>query len=355
VAIVLAFLVVSALAACGSSSSGGASAQTLLKQTFSGSHKVDSGVLTFNLTLSPSGSSTLKTPLSVDLSGPFQSRGAGKLPESNFNLALDALGHHGALGIVSTGTSGYVTLQGQAYQLPASDFQRLGSSFSGASGGSSGGLSKLGIDPLHWLTHPSVVGNQTVGGASTTLIRAGVNVPALLTGLSTVLQKASSSGASSAGVPSTLSPAARSAIAAAVKNATVDVWTGSSDKTLRKLSINLQVGVSGRVSSLLGGMTSAGIGMGFQYADLNQPQAVAAPANPLPFTDFAERLHGIVAELESTLGGAGLGSSSGAGSSGSSGSSSSGASKYTTCIQRAAGNAPKMQKCASLLSSTASG
>ena len=54
-------------------------------------------------------------------SGPFESRGAGKLPKSNFNIGLSALGHHGQLGIVSTGATGYVTLDGNAYRLPAGD------------------------------------------------------------------------------------------------------------------------------------------------------------------------------------------------------------------------------------------
>lgn len=365
VAMILAVLAAAMLGACGSSSSSG-NAQTLLAQTFSGSHKVQSGVLSFSVNVDPSGSSTFKGPISLSLSGPFQSRGAGKLPESNFSLDISALGHHGALGVVSTGTNGYVTLQGQAYQLPAADFQRLASSFSGASGGATGGLSKLGIDPRHWLTNPSVVGNETVAGASTTHIRAGVDVSALLGDLSTVLQRASSSGgAASSRLPTTISPATRARIAAAVKHATVDVWTGTGDKTLRKLSINLNVPVTGQVSTLLGGMSSAGIGLSFQYANLNQPQTITAPTSVAPFADFATKLRTVLAQLRSTLGGAGLGSpgsgstgsgsgstGSGSGSTGSSSGSSgaSGVNRYSQCIQQATGDVTKMQKCGSLLS-----
>ena len=100
-----ALVLAAAVAACGSSSpaSSSASAQQLLKQTFSGSHTVKSGVLSLSLTLTPSGSSTLNGPISLSLSGPFQSRGAGKPPESNFTVGLDALGQHGQLGLVSTG------------------------------------------------------------------------------------------------------------------------------------------------------------------------------------------------------------------------------------------------------------
>lgn len=353
-AILLALLSAALLAACGSSS-GSSGAQTLLQQTFSGSHKVKSGLLSFGLTLTPTGSSTIKQPISLSLSGPFQSRGSGQLPESDFNVSIDALGHHGQLGVVSTGANGYITLDGAAYQLPAADFQRLASSFSGAGGAGTGGLSKLGIDPLHWLSSPSIVGNDTVAGASTTHIRANVNVDALLGDLNTFLGKASSSGATgTAGIPSGLSAATRQKIAGAVKNPTLDVWTGASDKTLRKLQVNLRVPVSGQISTLLGGLSSAGIGLTLQYANLNQPQTIAAPANVQPFSGFAAKLRGILQNVQGTLGGTGLGStgSTGSGGSGSAGSGAAtpaGLQKYTKCIQQAAGDVTKMQKCASLL------
>src|SRR5947209_11334677 len=116
------------LAACGSSSATGSgssgSAQDLVKQTFSTGHPVKSGVLGMNLTINPAGSSTVTTPVSFSIVGPFQGRGTGKLPASNFTIAVSALGHRGQLGIISTGTAGYVTLQGTAYRLPTADFQR---------------------------------------------------------------------------------------------------------------------------------------------------------------------------------------------------------------------------------------
>ena len=355
--LLVALLSAAVLAACGSASSSSGSAQTLLKQTFSGSHTVKSGVLTFDLSLTPTGSSTLKGPVSLGLNGPFQSRGAGKLPGSNFTITLAALGHHGQLGLVSTGSAGYITLGGAAYRLPAADFQKLDSSFSSAAGGAgTGGLSKLGIQPLHWLTSPSIVGNETVAGASTTHLRAKVNVAALLGDLSTFLQKASSSGATgTTKIPTTIPPATRQKIAAAVKNPTVDVWTGTGDKTLRKLSINLNVPVSGQISSLLGGMSSAGIGITLQYANLNQPQTIAAPTNVQPFSGFATKLEGILRQIRSSFDASGLGSpggsgsTSGSGSAGSGSGSAAGVTKYTKCIQRAGGDVTKMQKCASLL------
>src|SRR5436305_1375993 len=92
------------LAGCGGSSSG--DAVRLLHATFCGAHKVTSGNLNVGLTITPSGSRTLKGPISLSLSGPFQSLGPGKLPASDFTVALGALGSSASVGIISTGHNG---------------------------------------------------------------------------------------------------------------------------------------------------------------------------------------------------------------------------------------------------------
>lgn len=346
------------LAACGSSSSSSSSsggAQQLLRETFGGHHAVKSGILSFSLTLTPSGSSTLSGPISFSLNGPFQSRGSGKLPESDFTIALDAAGHHGQLGLISTGTSAYITLNGKSYQLPASDYDKLASGFTQTgSSSSAGGLARFGIEPLHWVTNPSIVGNETIAGSSTTHIHAGIDVAALLGDLNTLLHKASATGASSK-IPASISQAAREKIADSVRNPIVDVWTGSSDHTLRKLSLSLGFPVSGQISTELGGLNSATVGMTLQYAELNQPQTISAPANVQPFSSLQGKLAGILQQSEGAgaLGLLGASGSSGSGSSSSglsaSGSSPRGIAKYTKCIQDAGDDVGKMQKCASLL------
>ncbi len=385
-ALLLAVLVSLSIAACGSSSGPG-QANTLLKQTFSGTHAVNSGNLSVNLTITPTGSSTLKTPISLSFGGSFQSLGKGKLPKSDFNVSLSGEGTGGTLGIISTGSTGYITLQGTSYQLPPATFQKLESSFSGLasnpSGGSgSGALSKLGIQPLHWLSNPSVVGTESVDGTSTTHIRATINVAALLANLDTFLRKASSVGVSGAnGISSTLSAATRAKIAGEVRNPTFDVWTGNGDKTVRKLAIQLTLPVSGQVSTQLGGLSSAGIALTMRYADLNQPQTISAPTTVRPFAEFAAKARSFLASLEQSLGAStaagALGSASGTtgasstaagalgsasattgassttGGSTSGSSSSSGSSKsvqrYSQCIINAHNDVSKMQQCAALI------
>ncbi len=341
------------LAACGSSSQN---ASTLLKQTFSGTHTVNSGSLSVELALNPSGSTTIKGPITVSFGGPFASMGKNKLPESNFDLAASAEGHSGSLGILSTGSAGYVTLKGTSYQLPSATFQQLESSFSSltSSAGSSSGsgtLSKLGIDPLHWLVHPTIAGHDQVGGASTTHIRAAINVSALLSDMNTFLGRAKSLGVSGASkLPSSISSQTASQIASAVRQPRFDVWTGDSDKTLRRMVISLTLPVTGQLSSLLGGLSSTQMSLTMQYADLNKPQTISAPASVAPFSQFQSKLQSFLTSLQSTLSGA---TSSGSTSSGSTtsttGSSASNLSNYTKCLQQAGGSVVKEQQCAPLL------
>ncbi len=344
------------VAACGSSSGSGGSgtsgnAQSLLKQTFASGRPVKSGVLGISVTLTPSGSSTLSGPISFSISGPFQSRGTGKLPESNFTIAISALGHKGELGIISTGTAGYVTLSGAAYQLPAADFQKLESSFSSVGGGSSqgGGLSALGINPQHWLTNASVVGTDNIGGTEATHIRSGVDVTALLQDLNTLLGKASSTAGGK--VPSSIPQATQQKIAAAVKNASVDIWTGKSDKILRKLSLSLKVPVTGQLSSDAGGATETGVAFTLQYSDVNQTQTIAAPSNVQPYSQFTDKLKSILTGIEGSVGAGSTGSTGSGGSTGSAGGSATTKKiqKYSACIQSAGQDVLKMQKCASIL------
>ncbi len=348
-----------ALAACGSSSGSG-DANQLLRETFTGPHHINSGDLSFVLSVQPSGSSTIKGPVTVSLGGPFQSRGSGKLPQSAFTISLGANGRTGAVTVISTGTAGYVTVGNSSYQLPAATFQKLEQSFaqvapsSGSSSGS-GALGKLGIQPLSWLRNPTVVGDETVGGTSTTHIRAAVNVSVLVNDLNTFLKKAATSGVSGASQFSGgLSAAQRQQITNSVRNPQFDVWTGKSDKTLRKLRIALTIPVSGQLSTLSGGVNSAGIGLTIQYANLNQPQSISAPSSVRPFTEFQSKVQSFVQALQSTVGGASSGATGSTGSSGSSSSSSgsgsaASVSNYSQCIKSAGNDVTKMQQCASLL------
>jgi hypothetical protein len=350
------------LAGCGSGGSGSskdssttASAQTLLRKTFSGKHAVTSGQIELSVKLVPTGSSELTAPITVTFGGPFESASKGKLPQSDFTVEGSAQGHTGKLAIVSTGSAGYITVDGDSYQLPATSYAKLKSGLSSVSGSSAASsstsgssmLGKLGIDPLSWLAKPKLVGQATVAGVKTDHITATVNVTGLLKDLDKLAGKASELGVKDASKISGGIPAADQAkIAAHIKSPSFDIWTGVSDQTLRKLAVGVTIPVTGSVQKSLGGLTSVRITLSLQYADLNQPQTITAPAKVLPYSQFQTKIASVLETIESGVSGGELGSLGGTSTS----SNLSGVDKrYSECIVKAAGDVAKQQKCTSIL------
>ncbi|HEX4807266.1 MAG TPA: hypothetical protein VFU94_15305 [Conexibacter sp.] len=331
-----------ALAACGGSSSGGGNAQTLLRQTFSGSHQIRSGKASVHVRVVATGDPSLQGPIEATISGPFQSVGSHKLPK--FDLAIDASAEGQSIkaGLTSTSDQLFVSFGGTAYAAPAQLVRQLEQSYRrsqrrGASGQHTS-LHALGLDPLGWLQDPTVVGTESVGGTQTDHISAKVSVSALLADVDKLLARASAGGipgVPSSRVPSSLPANVRSQIEQAVKSATFDVWSGKSDHTLRRLALALNV-VPPR-----GTPRSVTVDLSVELTDLNQPQTIAAPTATRPLSELLGQFQGL-------LGGA-LGGSGGSGSSSSGGANSAQLDAYARCVQRAGSNVAEAQKCASLL------
>jgi hypothetical protein len=136
---------------------------------------------------------------------------------------------------------------------------------------------------------------------------------------------------------------------------TIDVWTGNSDHTLRKLVLAVSVPVSGQLSTKLGGVTGAQITFTLQYSDVNQQETITAPTDVQPYSAFQAKLKSLLSGIGSLIGmsslGSSLGSTAGSGSSGSGSSSGTAGkvSRYSKCIVAAAQDVTKMQKCSRLL------
>ena len=231
-------------------------------------------------------------------------------------------------------------------------------SLTGSSGtsteSSSDALSKLGIRPLDWLTTPHIVGSATVNGAATIHINAGIDRPALVRDLSRLLAHANSlAGASSdSALARGISASGQRSIGRTLGSPRLDLWIGTRDHAIRKLTASATIPVTGRARASLGGMTTARVTLDFEYSHLNEPQTIAAPSSVRPYSVFRTKVATFFQELEDASTG-----SANAGS-GFTGTIQSGTStvlnsdqKYTNCITAARGDVAKMQKCAKLLAS----
>jgi len=347
-----------ALASCGGDNSS-ADAKKLLKETFTGDHKVQSGKLVVNLDLEIERSNGQKTPIKVSLSGPFQSQGKGKIPQFDLSAQIQASGQNINAGATTDGKQGWIEFNNQAYSIPPNVWDQFVAGYTRAQNRSSsrnqglGTLKSLGIDPEQWLKDPKVEGDEQVGGVETTHISTGVDVNKLLDSVNALASKAGSLGnnAKLSQFKSGIPQSQRKKVVDAVKSADVDVYTGKDDKTLRKIAISVDIEPgSGQVKS-------ADVNLSIEIDDLNQPQTITPPANAKPLSDLTSSLGG--SGLLGGLGGGGSSSSGGGGSlapgSGSSGGSpsSSEAAKrvqqYTQCLQQAGNNVTEAQKCAAVL------
>lgn len=351
----LALLVVAvtalSVAACGSGGSSGGDATSLVRQTFAAGHPIHSGRLDATLNVDLQGLPTWTQPLSLHLAGPFQGNGGTSVPDFALDLDLQT-GQPMTLGVIFVKGAGYLTVEGQAFDL-GKDFA---ASFrdgylkaqrdAKAKGGGQTTLSALGIDPERWLKDPQRTGTEDIAGTEADHVSSDVDVPRLLEDLSTVLGRARSvTGASApAGVPTSLSAEQRQAIARSIQSAHVDLWTGHEDRTLRRLTLDVRIAVPQDLRARAGGLRSGHIGFDLTLAQLNRRQAIRPPADARPIA----QLSAILQQLG--LGGASAPSGGAATSPSTSTPAPSGTQgDYAKCLDAAGEDLAKVQRCAALL------
>jgi hypothetical protein len=283
-----------AIGACGGGSSSSSTAAQLLSQTFSANiAKIHSGDLALTIDAQLKGFKTLHgQPVELQLSGPF-SESAGHGTEFDFSATATVEGSTIPLAVLSTGTALYLEFGGTYYSLPASVNSALGRSAAsqGSTGGSSNVLSKLGIDPLSWLTSPKIVGTTTVGGVSTQHLTAQVDVAGLLGDVGKIASNAPGIGKQAA---SELSSANLQQVASAINSAQVDIYSGASDHILREFRLAVAFTIPGADQQTLSGLTGGSLAIDATISNLNAAETIKPPSSSQPFSDL--------------LGGGGLGS-----------------------------------------------
>lgn len=274
---------------------------SVLKDTFGSGKPVKSGKLNVAVALDAKGLEALEGPVSLKLTGPFESGGDGELPAFDFDLSLNAGGQAFTAGAVSTGDKGFLTVQGQSFAVGDELFKSFKTGYRQAqkeseqNGGGGTTFKTLGIDPLRWLADAKKAGTEDVGGTSTIHVTASVDVPKFLLDINTLLEKADKlgvAGAQAAPVPTTLTAQQRRQIAQAVKSATVDVYTGEEDRLLRRVKVALAFDVPESARAGAGGLSSGTLQLDLTIADLNEDQTITAPKNARPLEELTAQLGG---------------------------------------------------------------
>jgi hypothetical protein len=349
--LVLAALLAALVAGCGGDGDGASadedsSVDQVLEDTFSGKKQVDSGKLDLSLKIDVQGggSQELQGPIELSLSGPFQTQGKGKLPEFAIDAAFAGAGQNLKAGVTSTGDKAFVNFQGTDYAVSDQVFQQFKAGYEQAQKQSANkdnqqSLATLGIDPRRWLTDAENAGEAKVGDTDTIKITGGVDVNKLLDDVNTALDKARNLGVEgSDSLPEKLTDQQKQQAAEAIKDLSVEIYTGKDDTTLRRMLVKMGVEADEN-----GQKTAGTLSLDFQLLDLNEDQSIEAPSDAKPFDQLLGQLGGL------GLGGAGS-SGSGSSGSGSGGASAEDLKKYSDCVTEAGSDTAKAQKCAELLS-----
>jgi hypothetical protein len=250
-------------------------------------------------------------------------------------------------GLISTGDGAFVNFQDNDYEVPqqlfdqfATTFTKLEAQSNQKSGQSGSFLKRLGIDPTTWLTDVQNEGTEDVEGTETVHVSGAADVSKLLADIQTVAKNVGPAAQQ-------LTPAQLSKAADAIKTANFDVYSGTDDDLLRKLSADLVVtppeGTPGAPDSL-------NVNFSLTFSDVNQSQSISAPSDTQPLSDLLQQFGIDPSQLGGALqGGLGSGSGSLPQSDGSTTSPGNGASQaYLQCLQTAQGQS-ELSQCAELL------
>ena len=327
-----------ALAACGGGGSN-EDPQQVLDQTFNNPTKVTSGHLDLSLSGSAEGQQSGNVTATIDGAFQTEEQNPAAFPQLDLNAKLDASGAGQSFsfqgGLVVTKDNAYVDYQGQPYEVGSKLFSRFTQAYERATrqaraaqgGQSSSFLDQFGIDPRNWLTNISNEGDEDVEGTDTIHIHGDADVKRIFADLGKIAQRAPG------GAPQ-LSPDQLRQVESAIKEASVDVYSGKDDHLLRKLSLSLTLTPPQSAST---SVNSVSINFSLTLSDVNQTQSIEAPSGAKPISALLQQLG---------IGGGGpLGSLGAAGAPGAGGGGGGGSQAYLNCIQGAQ-TAQDYNKCA---------
>src|SRR4051794_9007449 len=259
------------LAACGSGGNN-EDPRHVLDQTFSNPAGIHSGIFDLDLKVQTNGGDSPGS-LELKLGGRFQSRGAGQFPAFDVDASVKAEGgsqtFSGNGGLISTGDGAFVNFQGTEYAVPQQLYDQFVASYAQLQGQRSskrgGLLNSLGIDVGDWVTDLSNEGTADVDGTKTIHLSGKVDVATLVDDLKTIATHSGNAGG-------TVDPSELDRLKETVKSGDVDVYTGETDKVLRRLQLSFEL----QPPSAPGAPDSLDLDLELNLADVNKAQTIQA-------------------------------------------------------------------------------
>jgi hypothetical protein len=332
---------VAIVAGCGGGGGSSEDAKATIDKAFS--TPIKSANLALALEANVDGLAQLQGPVTVKLSGPFQSNGKGKLPSLDWDASFSGGGQSLTGGVTSTGDQLFVNFRDQDYEVPKAQVDQINQQLASQSGQNKT-LADYGIDPKNWVTDTSTEDDETVNGAETTHVTATVDIEKMLNDLNKTIQQAGAMGTPA----QQLTPQQISQIKDVVKDPKMDVYVAKEDDTLRRLNLDISFTIPEDQQASAQGATGGNIKFSVDFSDVGAEQTIQAPANAKPLNQLQGALGGLAGGTGTTTPPDTSGSGSGSAGGGSSPDAEK-LQKYSQCLEKAGGDPAAAQKCQALL------
>jgi hypothetical protein len=254
------------------------SAQQVLADTAANLGRIDSGVMRMGMLAESTGQ--LAGEMGFELEGPFALPvGDETLPVAEFRYTQTAGPETAEATFISTGDQAFVEIDGQAYELPADE---LAEQPAAAPAAAAAGLGSLRLN--EWIRNPQLSEGGGVGGADTWKVTADLNAGEAIPDLMQLSESLSTSGLLAA-----FEGAGAEQLDQAVESSTIEVYTGKDDHMLRRLVMDIRLGLSHLAEELgeaVTGLATVHLRFEVKVSDIGRDVSVEAPADALPISEL---------------------------------------------------------------------
>ena len=266
-------LVLLIVAGCGND------ATDALSETAANLEEITSGELAMSFVVSSEGSIG-EAQAGFELQGPFAlPEEEGELPTASIEYKRLAGEEEATVTFISTGEAAYVELDGTVYELPPETVEELGGASTTADEGVFGD-----IDIGDWIKDPRMSEGGEVQGDSTDLIRSDLDT---VQAFNDLIGIAASFAGGDVGLP-LIEGASAEQLENAVEEATIEIYTGTEDRYLRRLVIDVDFGIKDREGAPenLTGLAGARMLVEMEIGDPNGEVTVDEPEGALPYAEL---------------------------------------------------------------------
>ena len=238
---------------------------------------VPSADVTLYLRARVSGDPELEDPMRLRATGPYVREAEGELPRLDWEVSADARGMGVTGGLLSTGDNAYVKWLGTSYEVGE---ERVAEHVREKEGKDPAGeLDRLGIDPGRWVVDPSAEGQEEVAGVASQHVSGSLDVERFLDDMDRVARDMGEEG---------LSPEERRLVLEGVEDPTFDVWVGTEDGVIRRLTAELEFTVPEAARERADGVESGEVSLLLEHANVGGDQAsrITAPASSRPIEEL---------------------------------------------------------------------